>query len=119
MAAGLDDLVDVEARLEAIQQVRPTPRISSRSPPVSSAFSNILKQAKFSGAGRVDASPARGRSRARPLRRISAHRDVGSSRSQRQRSNIAALRPQVDLFFDKVLVNAPDAARPAEPADCC
>ena len=29
---------------------------------------------------------------------------------------IASLRPQVDAFFDKVLVNAPDAEDSSEPA---
>ena len=45
-----DDLVDVEARLQAIQQVRPTANFE----PVAASFkriANILRQAQFSGSG--------------------------------------------------------------------
>ena len=102
------DLVDVEARLDRAQggaahrgfraagrqlQAHPEHSEPGRIRPATGAVDEAL----------LEAGPG-----ARSLRRISQRRIAGHSRSTR-RWIIAALRPTVDLFFDKVLVNAPDA----------
>jgi glycyl-tRNA synthetase beta chain len=110
LASCWDDLVDVEERLVAIQAVRPTEDFE----PLAASFKriqNILKQANFSGDGGaidpvlLEPGPetdlyaefqnVRGRAANQPYRPAL--------------EMIASLRPKVDLFFDKVLVNAPDA----------
>jgi glycyl-tRNA synthetase beta chain len=107
-----DDLVDVEARLQAIQQVRPTADFE----PVAASFkriANILRQAQFTGSGGVDAGLLE------PGPELDLHseflrtRDVVYThrRSRNYRAAleaVASLRPKVDTFFDKVLVNAPE-----------
>ena len=73
---------------------------------------NILRQAQFTARGAVGRRLARTRSGSGPARRVSAHRDVVLSTASRELQAaleaIASLRPKVDMFFDKVLVNAPD-----------
>jgi glycyl-tRNA synthetase beta chain len=102
MAAGWSNLVDLEARMLRIQNLRPTPDFE----PLAASFKrirNILEQAKFAGDGAVNEEllaedPERQlydeycRIQGQPLERV-----------------ISRLRPKVDLFFDKVLVNAEDA----------
>lgn len=102
MAAGWSRLVDLEARLERVQRLRTSPDFE----PLAASFKrirNILEQAKFPGGGMVDESLLE----AGPERELyDEHvRIVG----QPIEKAIARLRPKVDLFFDKVLVNAPDA----------
>jgi len=101
MAAGWSNLVDLEARLIRIQSLRPTPDFE----PLAASFKrirNILEQAKFAGDGAVieellAEDPERQlfeeyrRIQGQPLERV-----------------ISRLRPKVDLFFDKFLVNAAD-----------
>ncbi len=105
MAAGWSDLVDLESRLEAIHAVRPTEDFLRVAGGVK-RIKNILRQAQFAGGTSFDVSlledgPERGL--------FEAFGRLGSGGSYRERLDaIAALRPQVDLFFDKVLVNAPD-----------
>ena len=82
-------------------------RISSRWPPASSA-------SRTSRAGGVQRRRARrcGLLEAGPEQRLYEEfraRSSGAAASRYARSIIASLRPKVDLFFDKVLVNAPDA----------
>jgi glycyl-tRNA synthetase beta chain len=102
LAAGWSNLVDLEARLERVQNLRKTPDFE----PLAASFKrirNILEQAKFAGGGTVDESvlePGPERDLYDEYRRI-----VG----QPIEKAISRLRPKVDLFFDKVLVNAPDA----------
>lgn len=112
LAAGHDDLPDVAERLAAIQAVRPTADFE----PLAASFKrikNILRQAGFEGGGAVDANlleagPEAGLSAAfEDLRaRVAMFRERKDYRTAL--ALIASLRPQVDLFFDKVLVNAPD-----------
>lgn len=112
LAAGYDDLPDVAERLAAIQAVRPTADFE----PLAASFKrikNILRQAGFEGGGAVDANlleagPEAGLSAAfEDLRaRVAMFRERKDYRTAL--ALIASLRPQVDLFFDKVLVNAPD-----------
>jgi glycyl-tRNA synthetase beta chain len=103
MAAGWSDLLDLEARLERIQNLR----ASADFEPLAASFKrieNILEQAKFAGGERiVDESllePGPEKDLYDEYRRIAG---------QPIENAIAKLRPKVDLFFDKVLVNAPDA----------
>jgi glycyl-tRNA synthetase beta chain len=112
LAAGHDDLVDAESRLAALQAVRPTENFE----PLAASFKrikNILRQAGFAESGTVaegilEPGPetelfqafTRLRSRVNRFRRKKEYKAALEA--------IASLRPQVDLFFDKVLVNAPD-----------
>ena len=102
MAAGWSNLVDLNARLERIQKLRPTPDFE----PLAASFKrirNILEQAKFVGGG----SPDAGLLESGPEKELyDEYRNIAG---QPIESVISRLRPKVDLFFDKVLVNAPDA----------
>jgi glycyl-tRNA synthetase beta chain len=112
LAAGAEDLVDVEARLRAIQQVRPTEDFE----PVAASFkriANILRQAQFTSTGTIDPGLLE------PGPELDLHSEFLRTRdvvfTHRKTRNygaaleaIASLRPKVDTFFDKVLVNAPE-----------
>jgi glycyl-tRNA synthetase beta chain len=112
LAASWDPLPDAASRLAAIQSVRPTENFE----PLAASFKrirNILKQAHWtSGISYAHASlepgPETGLCSAfeslRP--RVAQMRAAGDYASAL--ALIATLRPQVDLFFDKVLVNSPD-----------
>ena len=96
-------------------------RTSSRWPPASSASRIFCGRREFDGRRRDSTRPAGSRPGSGSLRRASSRpkRVDGAGRrgiTSRRSKAIASLRPKVDLFFDKVLVNAPDARRPAEPA---
>lgn len=102
MAVGWTNLVDLETRLERVQKLRPTPDFE----PLAASFKrirNILNQAKFEDAGEIDESLLEGG----PERDLyDEHRRI---QGQPIEKTISRVRPKVDLFFDKVLVNAPDA----------
>jgi len=109
LASGWDDLVDVEERLIAIQAVRPTEDFE----PLAASFKriqNILKQAQFTGnGGDIDPALLESGPEADLYREFQNVRSRASSLPYRPAlESIASLRPKVDLFFDKVLVNAPD-----------
>ena len=110
LAAGADALPDVLARLDAVKTVRAGEDFE----PLAAAFKrtkNILDQAKFTPAGPVDPAlmtdPAE-------IALSAALSEVAARVKGRSYIEIlagmATLRPAVDLFFDKVLVNAPDQA---------
>jgi glycyl-tRNA synthetase beta chain len=102
MAAGWSNLVDLEARLTRIQNLRHSPDFE----PLAASFKrikNILEQAKFAGEGEIDPSLLE----AGPEKEL--YEESRRIAGQPIESAIARLRPKVDLFFDKVLVNAPDA----------
>jgi len=109
LASGVSTLADVEARLIALAAVRPT---SDFEPLAASCkrIRNILKQANFDGIGLID----HGLLEAGPEQTLAdrlASFVVANERDYTQRLvAIAAFRPAVDAFFDKVLVNAPDQA---------
>ncbi len=109
LASGWDDLLDAEARLTALQAVRPTENFE----PLAAGFkriANILKQAGFSG-GPVDAALLEdGPEAALYQAYIEVKQQAAGWPYQRALETVALLRPKVDLFFDKVLVNAPDPA---------
>ncbi len=103
MSAGWGNLPDLEARLIRIQKLRFTPDFE----PLAASFKrirNILEQAKFTGGGSID--PA--------LLEAGPETDLYDEyrriQGQPVETTISKLRPKVDLFFDKVLVNAPDPA---------
>jgi glycyl-tRNA synthetase beta chain len=110
LARGVGALAEVEARLIALGQVRPTENFE----PLAASFKriqNILKQADFKPSGSIDAAllepgPERELHAAYEKVRGAAHAvDYRASLEM-----IASLRPQVNTFFDKVMVNVPDAA---------
>lgn len=105
LAAGWSDLQDVAARLTAIRQIRPTENFG----PVAAGFKriqNILKQAGEIPPGGVD--PALFVPEEQALAQAAGQAKAGLGYEE-QLAAMAALRPAVDAFFDKVLVNDPDA----------
>lgn len=102
MAAGWSNLVDLEARLVRIQRLRPTPDFE----PLAASFKrirNILVQAGFTGGGAIDQTLLE------PGPELELYEEFTRIAGQPIENAISKLRPKVDLFFDKVLVNAPDA----------
>lgn len=103
MAAGWNDLIDLESRLKRVQAIRPTPDFE----PIAASFKrikNILQQAQFTESGELRANLIE------PGPELDLYNEIRRSDGLPLESRIAALRPKVDLFFDKVLVNAPDEA---------
>jgi len=100
MAAGWSDLKDLESRLVRIQRLRPTPDFE----PLAASFKrirNILEQANFNqpiefNPGLLEPGPEK-----------ELYDDYLRIAGQPIENVISRLRPKVDLFFDKVLVNAP------------
>jgi len=112
LAAGWDDLTDLESRLVALQQVRPTENFE----PLAVSFKrikNILRQAEFTRRGTVDPALLEPGPEQELYGRFHAVRALRVFRGARDYAcdleDMASLRPQVDQYFDKVLVNAPDA----------
>jgi glycyl-tRNA synthetase beta chain len=112
LASGWDDLLDVEERIEAVRAVRPTENFE----PLAASFKrirNILKQAAYEGLGDslqdslLESGPERELFEAFEVTRL-ACKVLPDYRSKLEQ--VALLRPKVDSFFDKVLVNAPDPA---------
>jgi glycyl-tRNA synthetase beta chain len=100
MKVGWSNLVDLEARLRRVKALRASPDFE----PLAASFKrihNILEQAKFSRTqGFVDARLEE------PTREL--WDEMSRCYGQPIENWISRLRPKVDLFFDKVLVNAPD-----------
>ena len=108
LASGCGTLSDVEARLTALAAVRPTENFE----PLAASFKriqNILKQAEFEPKGALDPGRLRRRAGTRSLQRLRARSRCRQKRNLSQGSGAHRfLRPRVDTFFDKVLVNAKD-----------
>jgi len=109
LASGWDDLVDVEERLIAIQAVRPTEDFE----PLAASFKriqNILKQAQFTGdGGAIDSALLEPGPESDLYHEFQRVRGTLANLPYRPAlESIASLRPKVDLFFDKVLVNSQD-----------
>lgn len=108
-AASVHTLTDLSDRIEALHTVRPTANFE----PLAASFKrikNILTQAKIEQSAPVDESllvegPERDLYVAfdRVRQSIRKSSDYGA-----KLEDIASLRPQVDLFFDKILVNDPN-----------
>jgi glycyl-tRNA synthetase beta chain len=116
LATGNDDVVDAMVRAEAVTAVRGSEDFVA----VSSAFKrmkNILLQAKdkgFAAGSRVDgALLTEPTERALAERSVELAEKVKGLRAEKSYTaaleQIATLRPQVDAFFDAVMVMAPDA----------
>ena len=100
MAAGWSNLADLGARLKRIQGLRQSPDFE----PLAASFKrirNILEQARFEGGAglREDLLEEE------PEKEL--YREYRCIAGQPIESVISRLRPKVDLFFDRVLVNAP------------
>ncbi len=99
MAAGVGTLADVEDRLQKISAVRSTPDFE----PLAASFkriNNILKQASFTPVA-LDVE----------LLEAGPEKDLYGAfwdKNFAGLEGIAQLRPVVDRFFDKVMVNVPD-----------
>ena len=101
--------MDVEERLIAIQAVRPTEDFE----PLAASFKriqNILKQAQFTGnGGAIDTALLEPGPESDLYHEFQKVRGTLANLPYRPAlESIASLRPKVDLFFDKVLVNAQD-----------
>jgi len=102
LAAGWLDLPALEDRLLRLQKIRPSPDFE----PLAASFKrikNILRQAEFEG-GPFNVELVEPGPEQDLLDEV--HRAAG----QPIENAIGALRPKVDLYFDKVLVNAPEPA---------
>ncbi len=108
MASGCGTLADVEARLTALAAVRPTQDFE----PLAASFKriqNILKQAAFDPTVVLDPQLLEAGAERDLYSDFVRVRDTAKSESYPNAlEHIASLRPRVDTFFDKVLVNAKD-----------
>ena len=108
LASGCGTLSDVEARLNALAAVRPTEDFE----PLAASFKriqNILKQAGFEPSDVLDQSLLEdGPERALHSDFIRVRDAAKTETYPKALEQIASLRPRVDIFFDKVLVNAKD-----------
>ncbi|MBZ5581857.1 MAG: glycine--tRNA ligase subunit beta [Acidobacteriia bacterium] len=107
MAAGWNDLVDLDARLERIQNLRS----SADFEPLAASFKrirNILEQAGFGSEGQAAPSAEIDLSLLEPGPEQDLYAEYKRIQGQPIENAITRLRPKVDLFFDKILVNAPD-----------
>jgi glycyl-tRNA synthetase beta chain len=107
VASGWGNLVDLEARLERVHALRASPDFE----PLAAAFkriANILEQAQGAGFIAVPSGIDESLLEEGPEREL--YREFRGIQSQPIENVISRLRPKIDLFFDKVLVNAPDPA---------
>jgi glycyl-tRNA synthetase beta chain len=101
MATGWSNLVDLEARLARVQNLRSSPDFE----PLAASFKrirNILEQAKFESGGMADPALLE------PGPEKDLYQEFHRNAGQPIENTISKLRPKIDLYFDKVLVNAPD-----------
>jgi glycyl-tRNA synthetase beta chain len=112
LSSGWDDLLDLEERLDAVRAVRPTEDFE----PLAASFKrirNILKQVQFEGLGdTLEESLLEAGPETELYEKFAATRAACKILTdyRGKLEQIAALRPHVDLFFDKIMVNAPDPA---------
>jgi glycyl-tRNA synthetase beta chain len=100
--AGWSNLVDLESRLRRVHALRATPDFE----PLAASFKrirNILEQAKFTGGGATD------KALLEPGPEQDLYEEYKRIEGQPIEGAVARLRPKVDMFFDRILVNAPDA----------
>jgi glycyl-tRNA synthetase beta chain len=109
LASGVSTVADVEARLAALGSVR----TSEDFEPLAASckrIRNILKQADFSGDGPLDRALLEPGPESDLANRLASFVMANESDYSKRLIAIAAFRPAVDLFFDKIHVNAPDPA---------
>lgn len=110
------ELADINDRLEAIREIRPTPNFE----PVAAAFKrirNILRQADEKDgmklqSGRIESALLEAGPESELYNAFLAQRNEFQLRGSylARLESVARLRPEIDMFFDKVMVNAPDPA---------
>jgi glycyl-tRNA synthetase beta chain len=111
MARPFTHLPELGDRIDAIHRVRPTPNFE----PLAASFKriqNILRQAQVDGPMKLNPeklAPGPEQDLYTALKNVSAEL-AQSPDFYANLTSIASLRPQVDLFFDKILVNDPDPA---------
>jgi len=108
LAAGFTTLADLAERAQAIRKVRATPDFE----PLAASFKRIKNILKEAPAAKVDESklvPGPETSLYHAFLELTEKTRQTES-YQDKLALIATLRPQVDLFFDKILVNDPDPA---------
>jgi glycyl-tRNA synthetase beta chain len=107
-ASGITTVEDAEARLSAVAAVRPTADFE----PLAASFKrirNILKQAEFKPTAPLSTAllePGPEASLHQAFERVRS--EISGAGYKEALERVATLRPQVDTFFDKILVNAPD-----------
>lgn len=111
IAAGVLTLSDVADRVQAIHHTRPTEDFE----PVAASFKriqNILKQAQLTSQPTLDPKLLAKEPEQSLHQAFEAVRKrVGATADYREKLEaMASLRPEVDCFFDKILVNDPDPA---------
>ena len=107
LASGCGTLADVEARLTALASVRPTADFE----PLAASFKriqNILKQAAFDPTLLDPQLLEDGPERSLYAEFVRVRETAKGESYATALAEIASLRPRVDLFFEKVLVNAKD-----------
>jgi glycyl-tRNA synthetase beta chain len=107
VASGWGNLVDLEARLERVRGLRASPDFE----PLAAAFkriANILEQAQSAGFTVGPSGIDESLLEEGPEREL--YREFRGIQARPIENVISRLRPKIDLFFDKVLVNAPDPA---------
>jgi glycyl-tRNA synthetase beta chain len=105
--ASWGNLVDLEARLERVRGLRASPDFE----PLAAAFkriANILDQAK--GTGFTPRPSGIDEALLEDGPESELYQEFRRIAGQPIENVISRLRPKIDLFFDKVLVNAPDPA---------
>lgn len=107
VASSWGNLVDLETRLTRVRGLRASPDFE----PLAAAFkriANILAQAKGTGFTALTSGIDEALLEDGPEREL--YREFRRIAGQPIENAISRLRPKIDLFFDKVLVNAPDPA---------
>jgi glycyl-tRNA synthetase beta chain len=102
LKVGISTLKDVEDRLQQIAEVRPTPNFE----PLAASFkriNNILKQAGF-----TDDHAAVDAALLEPGPEQDLYEKYSSLAASAPLTQVADLRPTVDKYFDKVMVNVED-----------
>ena len=101
MALGVGNLLNLEERLKYIQKIRRTPDFEA----IAVSFKrikNILRQASFDTQGVLHVDLLQSGPE------LDLHEEMDRTFGQPLELRIRLLRPKIDLFFDKVLVNDPD-----------
>jgi glycyl-tRNA synthetase beta chain len=105
LASGWGDLSDVEERLLAVKAVRPTANFE----PLAAAFKRIRNILKDAGAGPINKDMLEAGPETDLYEAFTAIQfKVSKLPYQEALVEIASVRPAVDAFFDKVMVNVPD-----------
>jgi glycyl-tRNA synthetase beta chain len=111
LAAEMTTLGDVADRVDAIHYIRPTEDFE----PLAASFKrikNILKQAGVEQAAEPDEALLAAGPEKQLYEEFVRVRETTKQKStyREKLSEIASLRPKVDIFFDKILVNDPNSA---------